>query len=305
MKGWVRVRKTIILVFVLFIISSMMAGCARFDFSRTGEYIVTAKEALSMIKEGAILVDVESASDYNTSHIKGAINIPMTSLTTNEPYQTMLAEASVIEQIMSKAGVSHNDMILLYDNSSNMKAARVQWTLNMYGNFNVRVISGGFDALKKAKAETTSAATVLQEKTYIAGERDRTLVVNLDYIKSIVNMPSDKTIILDTRSFAEYAEGTIPGAINIEYVWNNYKNGEYKTIQDIQNTYLEKGITPDMRIIVFCKVSVRAAQTYTALKNAGYQDVRIYDAAWLEYSEKEIPFIPVSDKIKPTTQDAS
>jgi thiosulfate/3-mercaptopyruvate sulfurtransferase len=185
-----------------------------------------------------------------------------------------------------------------------MDAARVQWTLNMYSNFNVKVISGGLNALKEAKLDTTSKKTVLDPVEYVAGDYQKSLIVNLEYVKSMINMPDKNTIIIDTRSNKEYQEGTIPGSLHKEYIWNMYGNGEYKTPRDIQSTYLAESIKPDTKIILFCKTSVRATQTYTALKDAGYKDIRIYDGAWVEYSDKENPEAPTKD-IKPTQQDAS
>ncbi len=65
-------------------------------------------------------------------------------------------------------------------------------------------------------------------------------------------------MIVDTRSNEEFAAGTIPGSVHIEYVWNDYASGQYKSPRDIQSTYIGKGILPDRKIIVFCKTSVRA-----------------------------------------------
>ena len=305
MKGRLKVKKNILLVLTITIILSLLVGCVNYDFNEAGNYIITAKDTLNLLEEGAILIDVESVEDYGLSHIEGAINIPMSTLVINEPYSNMLPEAIQVSEVMAKAGVTENDIILIYDNSNNMKASRVQWTLNMYGNFNVKVVSGGFEALKSKKLSTTMEATTLEATTYKTLEKQKTLIVNLEYVKSIINMPSEDTIIIDTRSYGEYIEGTIPCAHNIEYIWNNYSNGQYKSSRDIQITYLDKKITPDMKIIVFCKTSVRAAQTYTALKDAGYKDIRIYDGAWLEFEDKENPQVPLDDVVPPTSQDAS
>jgi thiosulfate/3-mercaptopyruvate sulfurtransferase len=205
---------------------------------------------------------------------------------------------------MSAAGITESDEILVYDDANNMQAARVQWTLNMYSNFNVRVVSGGVEALKEGGAEFDSAKVEPEAAEYIAGDYQKSLIVSLEYLKSVINMPDENTVIIDTRSDEEYYSGTIPGSCHKEYVWNMYANGEYKTARDIQSTYLAEGIKPDTKIILFCKTSVRAAQTYTALKDAGYEDVRIYDGAWLEYEDVENPQTPSQDII-PTKQDAS
>jgi thiosulfate/3-mercaptopyruvate sulfurtransferase len=279
-------------------------ACASYDFAETGSYIVTAKDAQKLIDEGVIVVDVRSAEDYGLNHVEGAVNVPMSLLTVSEPYSNMLPEAAQVEEVMGAVGITENDEILVYDDASNMQAARVQWTLNMYSNFNVRVISGGVEALKDEGVEFDSAAVTPEAVTYTAGDYQKSLIVTLNYVNSIINNPDEDTVIIDTRSDDEYYAGTISASLHKEYVWNMYANGEYKTARDIQSTYLAEGITPDMKIILFCKTSVRATQTYTALKDAGYKDVRIYDGAWLEYEDKENPQVP-SEDITPSTQDAS
>lgn len=297
------VKKTFIILFCILLAASLFTGCANFEFAETGNYIVDAEESLELINDGAVLVAVCEPEEYKEVHIDGAINIPMSSMVVNEPYKNMAPDKSQVEEVMGAAGISENDTVLLYDNNSNMSAARVQWTLNLYNNFNVKVVSGGMEALKKAGLETTADATILDAAEYKAGDKQKKLVVSLTYVNLLQDNPEENVIIVDTRSAAEFYAGTIPGAVNIEYVWNNYANDEYKSIRDMQITYLEKGITSDMKVIVFCKTSVRAAQTYTALKNAGYTDVRVYDAAWLEYEAEMNPQAPVEEV--PQAQDAS
>lgn len=296
-------KKTVFAI-ILALVMVFAAGCANYEFDETGNYIVTAEEALKLADEGAILVDAASADDYAGGHVSGAVNIPMSALVVNEPYKNMLPEAKQVGDVMGAAGITENDTILVYDNANNMEAARVQWTLNMYNNFNVKVVGGGIGALTKAGASIVTEATALPEATYAAGDKQKKLVVKLNYINVLLDKDEEGTVIIDTRSAEEYNEGTIPGACHIEYVWNNYGSGDYKSPRDLQSTYIGKGILPDMKLIVFCKTSVRAAQTYTALKDAGYKDVRVYDGAWLEYSDVEGAPEP-TETIVPSVQDAS
>lgn len=298
-------KKTVFAIFVI-AIALLTAGCANYDFAQTGQYVVTPKQALELSEQGeALLVDVRSAEDYAASHIDGAVNIPMGLLVTNEPYNNMLPEAEQVEQVMGNSGITEGDMLLVYDNAANMQAARVQWTLNMYGNFNVKVVSGGCNALEEKDVQLSDQATELPEAVYTAGDYQKKLIVSLGYINLLLDTPEENTVIIDTRSNEEYAEGTIPGAVHIEYVWSNYASGQYKNPRDLQSTYIGKGIYPDMKLIVFCKTSVRATQTYTALKDAGYMDVRVYDGAWLEYSDAGDMTQVTTAPTTPSIQDAS
>lgn len=281
----------------LFIVTSMvlvLAGCSRFDFGTTGEYIISAKDAIALVEANeAILIDVSTANDYLSTHIAGAISIPYDTLAVDEPYDNMLPEADIIENVMSAAGVTQNDMLVLYDRTSNMHASRVLWTLNMYGNFNVKVISGGLDALLGAGKSTTTVVSTLPQANYVCGDKEKKLIVSLDYLKVV--MEEENTIIIDARNATEVAQGKIPGAINIFFTSNNYVNGEFQSIRNIQLTYLKKGVTEDSKIIIYCHSGMRSASTYVALKNAGFKDVRIYDGSWLEYYDIEAPAAPGGD----------
>ncbi len=297
-------KRVISLLLVTVLMVTTLVACGNYDFAEEGNYIVEAKEVAKLIEDGAILVDARGQDDYNAGHIDGAINIPMSSLTVTKDVKGMLADEDEIENCLSNAGVTEKDTLLIYDDSMNMQAARIQWSLNYYGNFNVYVISGGLKRLEKAGHELSTTATKLTQAKYKTTAVQKKLLVSLSYLESIINMGEENTYIIDTRSSEEYYAGAIPGAIHIEYIWNNYANGEYKSPRDIRLTYLDKGIKPEDKIILYCKSSVRAAQTYTALKDAGYQDVRIYDGAWLEYEFVNGPQKPV-DNVTPNPGNGS
>ena len=294
-------KRILIFIFALLLTLSM-AACSQFAFEESGNYIITAKDALAA--ENAVFIDARETEAYAAGHVEGAVCLPMSAFITNEPYDNMLADETQIAEAMGSAGISQTDTVFVYDDASNMQAARIQWSLNMFGNTNVKVVSGGFAALEAAGAAMSTTPASLPAVEYKTGDRERKLIVNLSYIKMLIDEPEEGTVIIDTRSAEEYYAGTIPGAVNIEYIWNDYADGSYKTPRDIRLTYLEKGIYPEMKIIVFCKTSVRAAQTYTALKDAGYQDVRVYDGAWLEFSAEENP-VAAPSQTAPVQGDAS
>ena len=128
-----------------------------------------------------------------------------------------------------------------------------------------------------------------------------------EIMKQIDNPGSD-VVILDVRTDEEYNAGTIPGSIHIDYVKNNFNDGTYKPVQQIRILYKDAGIMPEDTIIMYCKTSIRAAETYAALYNAGYRNLKIYDGAWLEWSsDKSLPvYIPeVPGNVRIEVQDAS
>ena len=64
-------KKVLILVFVMLLVS----GCGNKEENKVEVKSIVKKEAVEKIDNGAILIDVRSASEYASGHIDGAINI--------------------------------------------------------------------------------------------------------------------------------------------------------------------------------------------------------------------------------------
>lgn len=305
-------KKIISLLLSIFIITSIitLSGCSDKNLSEQGQYIITAKEAAEMIKNDKIvLVDVQTKEDYDKAHIKGAVNIPLADITQSVPYPNMLASKSKIEDTFRNAGISNNSLVLAYDNSANMNAARLWWTSMIYGFNNIKVISGGLKALEEDKLNTTTEVPETAAGDFTAKDKNSNMLATLNQVKEQVNNPDSNVILLDTRTEKEYKDGTIPGSMLFDYAENNYNDGTYKSIQNILIQYEEKKITPDKTIILYCKTSIRGAQTYLALYNAGYRNLKLYDGAYTEWSS--IPSLPIqkeeagSAPVSPSKNDNS
>ena len=66
---------------IIVILLLLCAGCKVKNGKTKGEYkMVTCEEKNEMIQNGAILLDVRSASEYDEDHLDGAINLEYTEL---------------------------------------------------------------------------------------------------------------------------------------------------------------------------------------------------------------------------------
>lgn len=297
-----------VFIFILLIlIAAIPTGCS--SQNANGQYIIDAQKAKELIgKENVMLVDAQNADVYAKEHIKGAANISRNDIVVNIPYPSMLAPKDVIEDSLGKNGISNNTTIIIYDNNNNMDAARLWWTLMVYGHENIKVISGGLNAMKAAKFEVTAETVKAVPSVYTAKDRNTSLIASIDEVKAQVNDPKKNVLLLDTRTKKEFDEGTIPGSILIDYVSNNYKDGTYKSTQDIKIQYKENKITSDKTVIMYCKTSIRGTQTFLALYEAGYRNLKLYDGAWTEWSaDKSLPVqAPEGTKqIEPNNKDNS
>lgn len=279
----------------------LLAGCGQQPAGEVGTEILSAEEALELLesRDNAVLVDVRPGVDYNREHIEHAVSVSRADIVVNSPFPALLAPPEQIENSLGRRGISNDSLVLAYDDSGNMDAARLWWTLKVYGHHDVKVVSGGYTALQAAGAALTSTAPALESATFRAKAPDESMMVSAKEIRDWVNDPDPSTFLIDTRSEEEYmSDGAIPGAILLNYTGNNFSTGEYRPPRHIRIRYLEAGIDFDDTAYIYCHTSIRAAQTYLAMYNAGYRSLRVYDGAWVEWSAN--PMNPIFVPEQPT-----
>ena len=283
---------------ILLLIIIILAGCGVKTSGEKGTEIISAKEALTLLKtDNVILVDARSAMDYKKVHLTNAVNISRADIVINSPYPNMLCLPDQFENTMNKNGISNRSTLVVYDSNKNMDSARLWWTSKIYGHNKVKVVSGGMDALIKAGITTTTITPEVDEGSFKASAVITEMLALKKEIKNQINTPSENTVIIDTRSLEEYNEGTIPGSILLNYIGNNFSDQTYRPVSQIQIRYLEEDIDYNDTVIMFCKTSIRGAQTYLALYNAGYRNLKLYDGAWVEWSAS-----PANPVFKPETK---
>ncbi|MEL7564127.1 MAG: rhodanese-like domain-containing protein [Dehalobacterium sp.] len=303
-----RKKKTILLIFLTIIFALVSGGCGS-GTNESGPNIINAKEAVGLLGSGNyVLIDTQDAEAYGNEHIKDAVNITRNDIVINIPVENMLAPKAKVQSVMGKRGITKDSELLIYDNNNNMDAARLWFTLLVYGHDpqKMKVVSGGLKALKEY-GEITSEVPATTAATYTIEGKNEDMIATLDEVKAQVDDPQENVILLDVRTQEEYDEGTIPGAVLYDYINNNFSDGTYRPSDHIKIDYIENGLTPDKTIIMYCKTSIRAAQTYLALYNAGYRNLKIYDGAWLEWSaNSSLPVQrPEENVIQPSVKDMS
>jgi len=295
---------SMVLILLLFLIST---GCGH-NYAETGTVIISGKDAVKLIgTSGTVLVDAQKATSYAKEHVAGAVNISRDDIVVTKQVSNMLAPADVIETVMGSRGISNDTQVIIYDDNNNMDAARLWWTLLVYGHTNAKVVSGGLQELSRQGVEITTAAVSAKTAVFKASQANSSLIAALIDVVAQVDDPDDSTVLIDTRSLDEFNAGTIPGSVLLNYEGNNYQDGTFLSIQNIKLRYKDEDIMPNDTIIMYCKSSIRGAQTFLVLYNAGYRNLKLYDGAWLEWSlDTTRPVqMPETVKIQSNFQDNS
>src|SRR5688572_17909864 len=88
-----------------------------------------------------IEVDVDTNA-YGEGHIQGASGWNWTSQLQDQVRRDIISKADV-ENLLSEAGVSRDDTLVLYGDNNNWFAAYAFWVLEMYGHPDLKLMDGG------------------------------------------------------------------------------------------------------------------------------------------------------------------
>jgi thiosulfate/3-mercaptopyruvate sulfurtransferase len=268
------------LISVLLLISISCSG----NYAESGTVLIDGKEAAKLVgTSNVVLVDAQKSSSYAVEHVEGAVNIERADIVKSDPVVNMLADKEMIEEVFGSRGIGNDTTVIIYDDNNNMDASRLWWTLMVYGHENVKVVSGGLTEMKRAGFSITTKVPPAIPTVFTANTKNTDMIATTDEVLAQVDDPDKNTVLIDTRTQEEFNAGTIPSSVHINYINNNYSDGTYRKIQDIRIIYKEAGIEPTDTVIMYCKTSIRGAQTYLALYNAGYRNLKLYDGAWLEW----------------------
>lgn len=244
-------------------------------------------------REKLLLLDVRTAEAFATGHIPGAIHIDLwgVSLIDTDP-APLRSFFWIIEHLFALRGVSNDRRIVVYEETSGIRAARVFWFLEYFGHPDVRVLDGGCRAWVAAGLPVTTEAHEPKASSWQGtpvGER----LATWREVRERLGRPD--AVILDTRSDGEYdgttvrarRGGAIPGAVHIEWTRNLDESGAFKPAAELRQMYESAGVTPDREVVSYCQGGYRAAHGYLALRLLGYPRVRNYTGSWKEWGDRE------------------
>lgn len=301
------VKKISVLLIVLLLITSLIA-CNDTTFDEALNVVEVEEVAKVFLDGNAIVIDARGEEAYNEGHVKGAICLSPSDLVVDKPVPAMVAPKAKVERVLSAKGISNDSTVYIYDDNGGVSAFRLWWTMKLYGHEDVKVINGGFEAMWSASStglKGSSTATELEATDYVAQDADASMIIDFESLTAITEDEESTVKIIDVRSIAEYDAGSIPGAILYPHSKNLYSDGTFMSGRDMLLFYSDKDIKKEDELVLYCKSSFRATQTMALLQEAGYENIKIYDGAWLEWEAMGGESNSAEDSAPVTQQDGS
>ena len=239
-----------------------------------------------------LLIDVRPAENFCEDHLPGAVHLDLFGISSVDTSPAPLrAFFWIIEHLLASRGVSNEVPVVVYDDTSGIRAARIFWFLEFFGHPDTRVLDGGYQAWVARGLPVTQRA-VKPVPTEWTGTRDATILADWADVRDRLHAPG--SVILDTRSDGEYCGtsvraargGAIPGAVHLELTNILGPDGAFKPAAELKQMYERAGVTPDTDVVTYCQGGYRAAHSYLALRLVGYPRVRNYIGSWKEWGDR-------------------
>jgi len=243
---------------------------------------------------------VESDEDYllyETGHIPGAVKVDWFT-TLQHPVRRDFLTREDFERLCSDLGISNDTTVIFYGDKSNWFATYALWLFRYYGHEKSKIMNGGRNKWMLERRPITKEVPALQKTNYKAKEPDPSVRA---FREDVFRQISSNQPLVDVRSPKEYSGellhmenypqegatrgGHIPGAVNIPWAQaTNEANSTFKSAEELQQLYKNRGITGDKEIIAYCRIGERSSHTWFVLTQLlGYPNVRNYDGSWTEW----------------------
>jgi thiosulfate/3-mercaptopyruvate sulfurtransferase len=239
-------------------------------------------------------------TEYLQGHISGAVYFDLEK-DLSSPVQVHGGRhpMPILEELIVKlenAGIDENTTVIAYDNGEGAFAARFWWLLHFLGHEKVFVLDGGFNRWASANYPVTEDILAF-EKAEFHFHIQPELLATTDEVKEVVEKKFDSKILIDSREEKRYKgleepidkkAGHIPGAINFPWM-EGLSGSQYKQAEEQRQRF--SNIDPSKQIIVYCGSGVTAVPNYLALKEAGFEKVKLYIGSfsdWISYEGNKI-----------------
>ena len=293
----------------------------------TPAVLISATELDTLMQsEAVVLIDTRDADTFAAGHIPGAVNLReiFTFLATSTA-EGLTELKGTFAQHFGAVGLSGAETAVFYEDALNSgygQSCRGYYLLTWLGYPKVKVLNGGYSAWKAGGMASTTEVTPVTPATFPTELTMADVMLTKDeMLAAVLGQSGSDTVLLDVRDIDEWIgdssspygrdyaprKGRIPGAKWLE--WYRFMKPSsmgpmIKSPDEVKAEAATAGISTDDTIYLYCFKGARASNTFLALKQAGFSDVRMYFGSWNEWSrdpalpiESGLPFADAKPKL--------
>lgn len=296
-----KINLAFIILITLLLLSSLpaaAAAAAEANFSEP-ELLISAAELNEKLENGSEnfkIIDVRNSAKYLLGHLPDAVHMWGDDLSAVQGWvPELIPEATTFSDIAQEKGINNDSEIIIYGDQDSPWPARLWFIFKFYDQQNVQILKDGYQAWKAEDYETEMLPFNPDQGNFEVRDVNNEWLINSDTIAE--NLDNENFLVLDTRTEAEYLgeetnfaaprKGRIPGSIQLEWSKVLDEEGNYKSPAEISELFQQAGVSREKEAIALLSHNgVRAAHTFFTLKLLGYENLKLYDEAWVGWSNR-------------------
>lgn len=260
--------------------------------------------AALMQEQPCVLIDTRDAEAYAAGHLPGAVNLRdiFTFLATSTPEGLAELRATFAAHF-GAAGLSGAETAVFYEDALHSgygQSCRGYYLLTWLGYPRIKVLNGGYSAWTAAGLPVSTEPAQPSPKAFPALPLADVMLTKDDMLAAL----GSDVVLLDVRDVDEWIgessspygrdfaprKGRLPGAKWIEwyrFMKPSAQGPVIKSPDEVRAECASAGIDLDDTVYLYCFKGARASNTFLALKQAGFSDVRMYFGSWNEWSRDD------------------
>jgi thiosulfate/3-mercaptopyruvate sulfurtransferase len=266
---------------------------------------MSPKEAFKRLEtKNSIFLDIRDPASFKEKHIPSSINVnEIFSYLSTSDKKGISDLTNLFQESFRKAGINGNEHVITYEECLKTRygaSCRGYFLLKLLGHNNVNVLDGGWEGWIKENLPISKEEYVPKRGSFTA-KWDDSIWMGKDELFGLLK--DKNTTLVDVRDYEEWMsessspygkdfaprKGRIPGAIHLLWKDLMYVKDGLTYVKDkgeVLKICNEKGINPEKNIVVYCFKGARSSNTFIALKQAGFKNVKNYFASWNEWSRE-------------------
>lgn len=254
------------------------------------------------------LGDPHGHDHYLQGHLPGAVFVDLATELADpavpERGRHPLPSPLKFQDAARRWGINNGDVVVAYDDSGNMAAARAWWMLRNAGLTEVSLLDGGLAAWRAGSLPLEQGEVLPPpgNVTLADGQMpvlDAAAVTAWTENQQVPDSAQPDRLLLDARAGERYRgeiepvdprAGHIPGAVSAPTSENVDGSGQFLPPAQLRHRFEALGITDDVEVGVYCGSGVTAAHQIAALELAGFR-AALYPGSFSEWSSN--PHLPV------------
>jgi thiosulfate/3-mercaptopyruvate sulfurtransferase len=245
------------------------------------------------VPHGGVVAMPSGREQFAAGHIPGAVHLDYADDLSDPatPYAARVAPPELFARVMGEHGIGDDTIVLAYDAGTIPFAARLAWMLRYYGHDEAYVIAGGYPAWVAAGYPVQTDVVRFAPATFTPRVRPE-LRASRDEVLAIAEGRSPSQLI-ETQRDQTYAQRDrdIKGAVRISgnLLLEDARGGRVADAATLDRLVGDAGLDRHARTVVSCGSGVSASGAWLALREAGFEDVAVYDGSWMEWEHDALP----------------